>query len=66
MEKYGAVMAPRNGRRGRQIPNIQTASLEAPAGSQEHRLAIKRGHYTSIIPEVRGCNETVSKVYKRN
>ena len=52
--KYGTVMAPRIGSKGRKRPNVKDASLEAPHGTEEHRLAVKRGHYGVVIPECRG------------
>ena len=54
MEVHGSVMAPRNGSKARVRPTLLTASLDAPNESQEHRLAIKKGHYDAAIPEVRG------------
>ena len=54
METHGSVLAPQNGSKGRKRPNIGNASIDAPAGSFEHSLAIKRGHYQRVIPECRG------------
>ena len=54
MEEHGSVMAPRVGSKARVKPTLLTASLDAPDGSQELRLAIKKGHYDAAIPEVRG------------
>ena len=54
METHGSVLAPQNGSKGRKRPNIETASINAPAGSHEHALAVKRGHYQRVIPECRG------------
>ena len=54
MEEFGSVLAPRIGSKARQKTNVLNASLDAPNGTQEHRLAVKRGHYDAAIPEVRG------------
>ena len=60
MEDYGSVLAPRNGSKARKKTTLLDASLDATAGSQEHRLAVKKGHYDQAIPEVRG----ICSVYK--
>ena len=54
LEKYGAVLAPRTGSKGRVVKNVANADPNAPNGSKEHRLALKRGHYDTVIPECRG------------
>ena len=60
MEQYGSVLAPRIGAKARKKTNILNASLDAPTGTEEHRLAVKRGHYGAAIPDVRG----IFSVYK--
>ena len=55
LERYGSVLAPQNGSKGRERPTLLTARLDAPPGSQERRLAVKKGQYDLAIAEVRGC-----------
>ena len=52
LRHYGTVGKPRD-TKGRKLPNILNASIEAPSGSREHNLAVKRQRIEGEIGNVR-------------
>ena len=54
MEAFGSVDVPKKPRRKR--VKLTDASIDAPAGTDEHKLALKRQFYEQAIPAQRGKN----------
>ena len=53
LRNYGTVGKPRN-TKGKKLPNILNASIDATSGSREHKLAVKRQRIEGEIGNVRG------------